>query len=397
MAPAPVLLLLSPVLNRAPHVQADDDDGDEYRGRDREDPGDHVARPVVASATPEIATPQASRSSQPTCGACAVAMEPTSATPRTPPTWRPLEAIAAAVPDCERGMPEMAVFVIGGLTRPKPRPSSAYPIASTRYEGRCPLKASTAAPAVIINPAPVSGMRAPERPTSRPASGAVIATIAVIGSVASPARRGPYPRDSCRYSVFRNRNPASTRNASTAIATAPLNGGERKKCGSTTGARLRSSTTRNDASRTAASTNNASVCHELQPARGPSMIAYVAQVSIAMRSSWPGTSIRRGLSAFDSGTSQRESESAATPIGMFTQKIERQPIVSVSAPPRTGPAAALAPKVPPHTPYAKARCFASVKTLVINESEFGLSIDPPIPCRTRNAISAPRLQASEHA
>ena len=48
--------------------------------------------------------------------------EPTTATPRVWPTWREVEAMAAATPAWARGMPETAVLVIGAFTKPKPMP-----------------------------------------------------------------------------------------------------------------------------------------------------------------------------------------------------------------------------------------------------------------------------------
>ena len=52
------------------------------------------------------------------------AIAPASATPSVRPTWRQVEATAAATPACEAGMPETAVLVIGGLTSPKPIPNT---------------------------------------------------------------------------------------------------------------------------------------------------------------------------------------------------------------------------------------------------------------------------------
>lgn len=46
--------------------------------------------------------------------------EPITATPRVAPTWRLVEATAAATPAWLSGMPDTAVFVIGALTNPKP-------------------------------------------------------------------------------------------------------------------------------------------------------------------------------------------------------------------------------------------------------------------------------------
>lgn len=50
--------------------------------------------------------------------------EPITATPTDWPTWRLVDATAAATPACACGMPDMAVFVIGALTTPNPRPNS---------------------------------------------------------------------------------------------------------------------------------------------------------------------------------------------------------------------------------------------------------------------------------
>jgi hypothetical protein len=41
--------------------------------------------------------------------------DPITATPREVPTWRLVEAIAAATPECDRGMPDTALLVIAGF------------------------------------------------------------------------------------------------------------------------------------------------------------------------------------------------------------------------------------------------------------------------------------------
>ena len=83
-------------------------------------------------------------------------------------------------------------------------------------------------------------------------------------------------------------------------------------------------------------------------------------------------------------------------MGTFTQKIDRQPMDWTSRPPRIGPEAALTPNVAPQMPIATARSLASVKVLERIESEFGLSIEPPIACSMRKTISEPRLGARLH-
>jgi len=49
---------------------------------------------------------------------------PEIATPRVVPVCRPAEASEVATPAIERGMPETAVLVIGGLTVPRKMPNS---------------------------------------------------------------------------------------------------------------------------------------------------------------------------------------------------------------------------------------------------------------------------------
>ena len=50
------------------------------------------------------------------------ATAPTTATPSVIPTCRLVEATAAATPAWAGGIPETAVFVIGGFTSPEPSP-----------------------------------------------------------------------------------------------------------------------------------------------------------------------------------------------------------------------------------------------------------------------------------
>ena len=97
------------------------------------------------------------------------------------------------------------------------------------------------APAVVITPATSSGIRGPRWPVIRPDSGASSTVIAAIGKVYRPACSAERWRASCRYSVFRNRNPASAENAVMAITTAPVNGALRKNRRSSRGSARRGS------------------------------------------------------------------------------------------------------------------------------------------------------------
>ena len=52
------------------------------------------------------------------------ATEPITAIPSELPTWRLVEATAAATPAWVRGMPDTAVLVIGAFTMPNPAPNT---------------------------------------------------------------------------------------------------------------------------------------------------------------------------------------------------------------------------------------------------------------------------------
>ena len=68
-----------------------------------------MAEAKLGPIAPEIAPPE---------------IAPSTATPRVRPTCRLVEAIAAATPAWEGGMPDTAVLVIGGLIRPAPIPNT---------------------------------------------------------------------------------------------------------------------------------------------------------------------------------------------------------------------------------------------------------------------------------
>jgi len=53
--------------------------------------------------------------------------------------------------------------------------------------------------------------------------------------------------------------------------------------------------------------------------------------------------------------------------------------------------------MPPHTPIARARSRGSVNTFAMIDIATGLSIEPPVACSIRNAISQPRLGARLHS
>ena len=116
-----------------------------------------------------------------------------------------------------------------------------------------------------------------------------------------------------------------------------------------------------------------------------------------MTSAWPTGSTRRGRPARDSGTNSAVSTIAATPTGMLTQKIPRQPTLSTSTPPRGGPAAMDNPNTPPQMPMARARSRGSVKVLAMIDTATGFIIEPPTAWIMRNATSQPRPGARLHS
>ncbi len=75
------------------------------------------------------------------------------------------------------------------------------------------------------------------------------------------------------------------------------------------------------------------------------------------------------------------------PIGKLIQKMDRQPMVCVNAPPIKGPSASEMPPTAPQSPTARARPFGSVNTFAMIDSATGFSMDAPRPCNARKKIS----------
>src|SRR5205807_465544 len=128
--------------------------------------------PVVNNPTTRVRAPRPAITHQPECVATAnplpiapttlpPAIAPITATPSVIPTWRLVEATAAATPACAEGIPETAVLVIGGVISPSPTPNTKY-VASRNgaaVEGASPVSISGA---MGIAPPPATiGRRAP--------------------------------------------------------------------------------------------------------------------------------------------------------------------------------------------------------------------------------------------
>src|SRR4051812_10854554 len=123
-----------------------------------------------------------------------VTIAPMTATPSVWPTCREVVAIAAATPAWARGIPDTAALVTGALTKPRPRPNTAYAAISHPSGVDGPMPVSMAAPVSMHTPAIASGILGPWRPTIRPEIGEAVTVISASGTVASPAWTGESPR-----------------------------------------------------------------------------------------------------------------------------------------------------------------------------------------------------------
>jgi hypothetical protein len=116
---------------------------------------------------------------------------------------------------------------------------------------------------------------------------------------------------------------------------------------STSGHCTRCSTTTNNASAVSAPANATIVGADTHPHCGARSNVKVNKPIPAVMSASPMMSMRRGaVSSEDSSMLQAPSASDTTVSGTLSQKIQRQPTVSVSRPPISGPAALPNPAMP---------------------------------------------------
>ena len=112
---------------------------------------------------------------------------------------------------------------------------------------------------------------------------------------------------------------------------------------------------------------------------------------------WPIGSTSRIVADLDSGTKIAVSTIASAQIGRLIQNTARQSTNSMSAPPTIGPSAIEMPTTPPQMPIARARSTRPVNTWVMIDIATGFSIDPPMACRNRAAISVSMFGARLHS
>ncbi len=96
-----------------------------------------------------------------------------------------------------------------------------------------------------------------------------------------------------------------------------------------------------------------------------------------------------------SGTSRNASTRPTMPTGMLMKKIHSQPSASTRMPPRIGPTRSATPAVVPQSAIALPRSWAG-KIRVMTAIVCGVSIEAPMPWRTRAAISISMLVVRPH-
>ncbi len=205
----------------------------------------------------------------------------------------------------------------------------------------------------------------------------------VIGSIAMPASRAPYPATVCSWSTTKKVTAPSAAYTTRVIALAALKVRSRKRTSGSIGYRLRDSTSRNPSAArtpTTAATVAASDPHSIRE--------YVAPPSASVASVAPVTSKCGEASGSEvSGTSRVAITTVTTASGTLTRKIQRQLAYSTSAPPTNGPTAEAIPPRPDQAPIARPRS-STTKAPWIMARLPGMSSAPPTPWTTRAAISS---------
>ena len=160
-------------------------------------------------------------------------------------------------------------------------------------------------------------------------------------------------------------------------------------------AAMRSSYITNPAKVTAAVTNKVTITGLDQPSAWPRISANIRAVSAPVISAVPTQSAQPPAGSRDSRSRAIAATNAATPIGRFRKKMDRQPSVSVSTPPTSGPIAVAPPRVAPKTPSARASA-APENSARSSGVAVANSTAPPTPWSPRNNCSASAVGATAH-
>src|SRR5436190_5569187 len=199
-------------------------------------------------------------------------MLPRIATPSAPPTCRVVSFIAEPSPALASGSEPMMDSVAGTIAVPIPNPRITSDTTTCAYpDAVVSVPMNHSPPATIVIPA-ATRVLLPNRPVSRPDAGALIISTSASGATRMPASRAEYPRTNWRYWVRKNSDPKSAKKTRTIDTLAAVNRGFSKNVTSSIGWSLRSSHTVNVTSTTAVNAKVASVCVEVHPCDGASMI-----------------------------------------------------------------------------------------------------------------------------
>ncbi len=281
-----------------------------------------------------------------------------TARPSEPPTTCVVLNSPDASPASSSRAPVMASPVSAGIAAANPTEGSSIGgSTSVTYPPPTGARLSSAIPATISASPDSSTREAPNRPTTRADRPSISTPIATgAGRKASPVADSPYPRTRCRYSAPMNWNPYIVAIISTCTAFAPLSSRERDSPSRSSGRAARAWRRVNARNRARASADSSRVRLVLRSPE-PTM-TYTVSISAPVTSAAPGRSAPRADPAAASGRSGASTRTAATsattPIGRLIRKIQCQPRVWVSAPPRNVPSA------PPAAPTALNTAMALV-------------------------------------
>ena len=313
-------------------------------------------------------------------------IEPMTATPSAPPTWRVTSLIADPTPALASGTALMTLSVAGAIATPieSASPNVTSPSSIGRHlrrpgEARAQDDADTdQAAGDDLGPADASArwLDAPE-PMTRPSAS---------GSIAAPASSALKPCANCRYCVKAKTEPIIAKKTSPTPTDATVKLGLAKKLSGSIGAtHLRSQATK-AAPRTAAA-REAPEDERVRPAlRGRLDDPEDERDQHRDRQAGAGEIERPGPRVAALGDEANPATSAMPTIGTFSQNTELHENHSRRSPPTNGPRPMPTPATADQMPIALPRSSRG-KTSMITDNVAGMIIAPPMPITARSAIS----------
>src|SRR5829696_6037599 len=313
-------------------------------------------------------------------------IEPMTATPSAPPTWRVTSLIAEPTPALASGTALITESVAGAIAAPidSARPNETNPRSTGAMSG---VHARLVLRTIATPMRPPAMTRArPRLEARRLEAPAPTTSPSASGNMAAPASSAVKPCANCRNCVNAKTEPIIAKKTSPTPREATVNRASRKNpSGSIGDSALRSHMTKATA-RTAADAKEASTTGSVQPRGVASMIPYTRVTSIAIERLAPRRSNAPGRGSRLSGTSANPATMAATTIGTLSQNTELQENHSSSRPPTNGPSPMPTPAIADQMPIALPRSSRG-KTSMITDSVAGMIIAPPMPIAARSTIS----------